>query len=58
MVTGSRLDPIPTQKKPGIFVWCEQERIVHIVELIVPHEDNIATAHERKETRYEKLVEE
>ena len=53
-----KLFPIPTQKKPDIVVWCEQERIVHIVELTIPHEDNIATAHERKETRYRKLVEE
>ena len=31
---------------------------MHIVELTVPHEDNVAAAHERKEKRYEKLVDE
>ena len=31
---------------------------MHLVELTVPHEDNISAAHERKERRYEELVEE
>ena len=52
------LFPVPTTKRPDMVVWCEQERKVHIVELTVPHEDNIAAAHERKEARYEKLLDE
>ena len=30
--------------------------LVYILELIVPHEDNIGAAHERKQRRYEGLV--
>jgi len=36
----------------------KSEKEVHQVELTVPHEDNIKAAHERKENRYEALVEE
>ena len=53
-----RLFPIPTTKKPDMVVWCEEEKEIHIVELTVPHEDNVAAAHERKEARYEGLLEE
>ena len=49
--------PIPTTKKPDLVIWSEEEKEVHLVELTVPHEDNIGAAHERKEERYETLVE-
>lgn len=52
-----RFFPIPTTKKPDLVIWCEEEKEVHIVELTVPYEDNISSAHERKEKRYEALVE-
>ena len=52
------LFPIPTSKKPDLVVWCEEKQEVHLMELTVPHEDNISAAHERKEKRYEALVEE
>ena len=42
----------------GIVIWNEEENEVHLVELTVPHEDNINLAHERKDNRYEALVEE
>ena len=29
---------------------------IHMVELMMPHEDNISLAHERKDNRYEALV--
>ena len=48
--------PIPTTQKPDLVIWCEEEKEVHLVELTVPHEDNISAAHERKEKRYEALV--
>ena len=50
--------PIPTAKKPDLVIWCEEEKEVHLVELTVPHEENIKAAHERKENRYQTLVEE
>ena len=51
-----RFLPIPTTKKPDLVIWSEEEKEVHLVELTVPHEDNISSAHERKENRYEALV--
>ena len=54
----TRFFPIPTTKKPDLVIWCAEEKVVHLVELTVPHEDNINAAHERKEKRYEALVEE
>ena len=51
-----RFFPIPTTKKPGVVIWNEEEKEVHLVELTVPHEENISTAHERKDNRYEALV--
>ena len=49
--------PIPTRKKPDIVIWCEDRKIVHLVELTVPHEDNIDDAQVRKDERYEHLLE-
>ena len=51
-----RFVPIPTTKKPDLVIWSEEEKEVHLVELTVPHEDNISSAHERKENRSEALV--
>ena len=42
-------------KKPDLVIGSEEEKEVHLVELTVPHED-IISAHERKENRYEALV--
>ena len=53
-----RFFPIPTSKKPDLVLWSTEERKVHLIELTVPHEDNIEKAHERKEQRYEELVKE
>ena len=53
-----RFFPIPTPKKPDIVVWCTERKIVYLVELTVPHEDNIEAARLRKDDRYEKLIEE
>ena len=51
-----RFFPVPTTKKIDLVIWSEEEKEVHLVELTVPHEDNINLAHERKENRYEALV--
>ena len=51
-----RAFPIPTPKKPDMVIWCEELKEVHLVELTVPHEDNICAAHERKEDRYAELI--
>ena len=51
-----RFFPIPTPKRPDLVVWCADEKLVHLIELTVLHEDNIHDAHERKEARYEELV--
>ena len=53
-----RFFPIPTSKKPDLVIWCEMEKKVHLVELTVPHEDNISAANERKDKRYDALVSE
>ena len=53
-----RFFPIPTSKKPDIVVWCADRKLVYLVELTVPHEDNIEAAHLRKNDRYEKLIQE
>ena len=50
--------PIPTTKKPDLVIWNEEEKEVHLVKLTVPHEDNINSAHEQKDKRYDALVEE
>jgi len=58
-LTGSeRFFPISTSKKPDIVVWSAERKVVYLVELTVPHGDNIEAAHTRKEDRYEKLLEE
>lgn len=54
----TRLFPIPTTKKPDIVYWCEDRRVVVLVELTVPHEDNIQAAADRKDERYAPLLEE
>ena len=48
---------IPTTKKPDIVVWCAERKVVFLVELTVPHEDNINAAQLRKDDRYEELIE-
>ena len=53
-----RFFPIHTSKKPDLVVWCAESKQVHLIELTVPHEDNIQDAHERKQARYEDLVQE
>ena len=53
-----RFFPIPTSKKPDIVVWCPGRKVVMLVELTVPYEDNIEAAHIRKDDRYQKLLDE
>ena len=53
-----RFFPIPTAKKPDLVIWCKEEKEVHVVELTVPHEDNMRDANDRKEKRYETLIDE
>lgn len=50
--------PIPTSKKPDIFLWCTEAKVLHLVELTVPHEDNIDAAKDRKDKRYSELLNE
>ena len=38
-------------------MWCEDRKVVQLVELTVPHEDNIDAAQGRKDERYEHLLE-
>ena len=53
-----RVFPVPTRKKPDLVVWCPERKIIYLVELTVPHEDNIDAARDRKDQRYENLVNE
>ena len=48
--------PVQTNERPDLVLWCEKEKEIHLVELTVPHEDNIAEAHERKKKKYEGLL--
>ena len=47
---------IPTTKKPDIIVWCSERKEVHLVELTVPHEDNIGSSEVRKDDRYKEFL--
>ena len=47
---------IPTALKPDIFIWCDEKKMLELVELTVPHEDNIEAARARKNKRYDQLV--
>ena len=51
-----RFSPVPATKKPDLAIWNEEEKEVHLVELTVPHEDNINSAHERKDTAMRLLL--
>ena len=48
----------PPPMKPDIVVWCTERKVVYLVELTVPPEDNIEAASIRKNDRYELLIEE
>jgi len=46
----------PTDLKPDI-VWCDDEKnLLRIVELTIPFDTTLDDAAERKETKYEELV--
>ncbi|XP_066915397.1 uncharacterized protein [Clytia hemisphaerica] len=51
-----RFFPIPTALKPDIVIWSEERTIVYLIELTVPHEDNIDAAQIRKDERYANLL--
>ena len=51
-----RLFPIPTEKRQDMVVWNREEKLLDLVELTEPHEDNMIAAHDGKQDRYEKLV--
>lgn len=44
-----------TEKRPDLVVWSENIKIIIIMELTVPAERNVFTAHEKKEEKYESL---
>ena len=46
----------PTDLKPDIVWWNDEEKILQMLELTIPFETTMADAAERKETRYEELV--
>ena len=48
--------PIPTTKRPDIFLWIREKKMIELVELTVPYEENMEAARIRKDERYEKLV--
>ena len=58
-LTGARKPfMIPTKLKPDIFMWSDERKMLELVELTVPYEENIDAARDRKEERYTDLVEE
>ena len=44
-----------TEKKPDLVLWSETLRTIVLLELTVPHESNVRTAHTRKNTKYTEL---
>ena len=48
--------PIATRRKPDIFLWCKERKIIELIELTVPYEDNIDSAADRKDERYQVLL--
>ena len=48
---------VPTLQRPDIVIWNKAKKVVHLLELTVPWESNLGAAEERKEARYEGLVE-
>ena len=48
---------VPTLQRPDIVIWNKEKKVVHLLELTVPWESNLGKAEERKEARYEGLVE-
>ncbi|XP_066917441.1 uncharacterized protein [Clytia hemisphaerica] len=51
-----RFFPIPTALRLDIVIWSEEKTIVYLIELTVPHEDNIDAAQIRKDERYANLL--
>ena len=47
---------VKTAQRPDIVIWNEERRIVHLLELTVPWESNLELAEERKEARYDELL--
>ena len=46
----------PTDLKPDIVWWNDEKNLLRIVELTIPFETTLEDAAERKETKYEELV--
>ena len=44
-----------TEKRPDLVLWSEALRTIVLLELTVPHESNVRTAHTRKNTKYTEL---
>ena len=49
---------VVTSLRPDITIWSRQSRTVVLVELTVPWEERMEEAHERKNIKYQQLVEE
>ena len=47
---------VATLQRPDIVIWNSERKVVHLLELTVPWESNLDAAEERKERRYEGLV--
>ena len=48
---------VPTMQRPDVVIWNRAKKVVHLLELTVPWESNLGDAEERKNARYEGLVE-
>lgn len=54
-LNGSLLFPLPTRKRPNLVVWCEDRKIVKMIELTILWEIKFNAACRKKEERHEKL---
>jgi len=45
-----------TEQRPDMIIWSESTKVVILIELTVPNEDNIADAEFRKKNRYDGLL--
>ena len=48
--------PIATKKRPDMVLWCEERKVIKLIELTVPWESNIDDAWYRKDLKYDSLV--
>ena len=57
-INGGTIPPniLPTSQRPDLVIVNNAKKLIHVVELTIPFERNIASAHNRKIERYSSLI--